>query len=189
MKAVSKTGLMLVVALASVCAVAASAQAVTTITPTGTAVSASAANPTFTYGGVAVTCGSGTLVGTTRSPAATDISLTVSFQGLCTVAVFLTATVSCANTITLQSSGVATSLFYTLDTGFTCTISVSGICNIDIEGLQFGSLATLNETATTLTTTMNFDATRTGSASCGPASGTISLSASYNVTPTALAIT
>jgi hypothetical protein len=188
MKAVSKTGLMLVVALASVCAIAASAQAVT-ITPAGTAVSASAANPTLTYAGVTFNCDSGTMVGTTRNPASSSISLTVSFQGNCRVGI-LGATVTCSGNLTLIANGLATSGTFNLDPGFTCTINESGVCNIDIEGPQItGNSGTLNEGATTLTATVTFNATRTGSASCGPASGAFSLSASYNMTPNTLTIT
>jgi hypothetical protein len=189
MKAVSKTGLLLAVALVSVCAMAASAQA-QTITPAGTAVSGTAANPTLNYGGVLSTCDSGTLVGTTRSPASNAISLTVSFQGTCRLASILVVVVTCSGNITLRASGAATSGTVFLDTGFTCTESISGICNIDIEGPQStGNTGTLNEAATTLTLTLTFNATRTGSSSCGPASGPASYSASYTVTPTTLTIT
>jgi hypothetical protein len=189
MKAVSKTGLLLAVTLVSVCAMGASAQALT-ITPTGTAVSGVAANPTLTYGGVSDVCDSSTMVGTTRNPASDAISLTVSFQGTCRRASILVVTVTCTGNITLRASGAATSLTYNLDTGFTCTINVSGICNIDIEGPQAtGNTVTLFEAATTLTATVTVNATRTGSSSCGAASGPGSWSMSYNVTPTTLAIT
>jgi hypothetical protein len=189
MKAVSKTGLLLAVALVSVCAMAASAQAVT-ITPTGTAVSGTAANPTLNYGGVPVVCDSGTAVGTTRSPASDAISLTVSFQGTCRVASILVAVVTCSGNLTLRATGTGTSGTVFLDTGFTCTVNVSGVCNIDVEGPQStGNTGTLNEAATTLTATVTVNATRTGSSSCGAASGPGSFSASYNVTPTTLTIT
>jgi hypothetical protein len=189
MKAVSKTGLLLAVALVSVCAMAASAQAVT-ITPVGTAVSGVAANPTFTYGGVPVTCDSGTAVGTTRNPASNAISLTLSFQGTCRVAMILVATVTCKGNVTLRATSTGTSGTFNLDTGFTCTIDVSGVCNIDVEGPQLtGNTGTLNEAATSLTATVTLSGTRTGSSSCGMASGPGVFNASYAVTPTSLTIT
>jgi hypothetical protein len=189
MTTVFKAGLLLTVVLASVCAIAASAQALT-ITPTGTAVSAVAANPSFTYGGLPVTCDAGTALGTTRSPASNSMSLTVSFQGTCTMGGIWNATVSCSGNVTLVVSGAATSGTFNLDTGFTCTITFTGICTLDIEGPQItGNNGTLNEAATTLTATVTLTATRTGTQACGPSTGQASFSASYTVTPTTLSIT
>jgi hypothetical protein len=186
--AASKTGLTLVVALASVCVIAASAQAVT-ITPAGTAVSGTATGPALTYGGTSITCNSSTAVGTTKSPASDAISLTLTFQGGCMIGI-LNATFSCPDSITLIASGAATSVTFNLDTGFTCTIFVIGVCNIDIEGPQnTGNTGTLNEATTVLTATVTVNATRTGAKVCGPASGVALFSASYNLTPTTLAIT
>jgi hypothetical protein len=190
MKAISKTSLLLAVALASVCVIAASAQAVTTITPAGTAVSGAASATSWTYGGTLLVCDTSTVTGTTRNPPTGNLSLTISFQGSCLLSAFLKATITCSGNITMIATGAATSVIFDLDTGFTCTASVSGVCNIDIEGPQFpGNFGTLNEAATTLTATVSFNATRTGSSSCGPASGPGSFTASYNVTPNTLTIT
>jgi hypothetical protein len=192
MKALSKGGLLLAVSLVASLAIAAGAQAQTTIEPAATAVSGTAANPTLTYGTATVKCNTGTASGTTKSPKATNIDLTVAFSGNCNIN-GLAATVTCSGTVNLVADEAkfgVTSGTINLNSGFTCTINVSGVCQVDVEGPQTtGSVGTLSEGATTLTATVAVSATRTGSSLCGPASGPGSFTASYNVTPANLTVT
>jgi hypothetical protein len=162
-----------------------------TITPPGTALSATAANPTFTYGSATNKCNTGTASGTTKSPAATHVDLTLAFFGNCNIS-GLAATINCSGTVRSSANAAlgATSGTFDLNSGFTCTVAIAGVCNVDVEGPQTtGSVGTLNEAATTVTKTVAVNATRTGSSLCGPASGPASFTASYNLTPSNITVT
>jgi hypothetical protein len=172
----------------------------TTILPAKTAVSGLAPDWTLTYGGSNFTCTKSTAIGTTANPASASLSLTFDFYGTCT-GFGNTYFVTCNGTTTFAANatgGGTGNGRLALDTGFTCSVTVkvfgSSVCSLTFTGPQ--TLAGNGTTFTAATTKLNLiaggiAATRDagGSALCGPASATASMTATYNFTPTTLTIT
>jgi hypothetical protein len=162
-----------------------------TITPSNTAVSMAGDGVTLTHAGTTTICDASAAAGKTKS-SSTNMDLSLSFFGNC-VLESLTATVSCAGTVNIDASGAMFTLFdLNFNSGFSCTIAVSGVCNITFPGPQTtGFVGALDEAATTLTfSPTTLTSTRTGSVVCGPTTSTTSfISTSFNVTPTTLTFT
>jgi hypothetical protein len=172
----------------------------TTILPAKTAVSGFASDWALTYGGSTIPCSKSTATGTTANPATAHLSLTMDFGGTCanfgnTYFVVCNGTVTFAANATGSGNGNGN---FALDTGFTCSITAkvfgSSICSLTFTGPQ--TLTGTGTTFTASTTRLNVVAGSIsvtkdpgGSALCGPASATSSMTATYNITPTNLTIT
>lgn len=137
MKAFSKFGLLLAVALVACAAVAASAQAVE-INPPGTAIHGVADDPTLNYGDQVVTCDTGTADGTTSDPASDTVFVDIDFQEPCNLQpVNLSATTTCddGEFTELQATDATLDLGQVneLHPGFECRVVVLGICTLTVD--------------------------------------------------------
>jgi hypothetical protein len=172
MKAVSRCGLPLVVALLATAALGASAQAVTW-TPDNTAVSGAASNPTLNYDGLNIICATGTLDGATGQDSDTIDDASVDFFGPCTMG-GASASVECgdgASTVDLVArtndppGGTGD---VALDPDFACVFTVPNVCSISLAGPQTASGGfTLDEAHRVLHFDALFAASRSGSSFCG----------------------
>jgi hypothetical protein len=136
MRAVSRCGRLLVIALLTSAAVAASAQAVV-INPPGTAFEGIAENPTLTYGEQVITCATGTVNGTTSDPASDFVDVDVAFGAPCSIQPLnLGATVTCnVGEFTrwraldpVNDTGEIDELL----PGFGCDVVVTGVCTLEV---------------------------------------------------------
>jgi hypothetical protein len=189
MKASSKLGLVVVVAVLATAAVATAAQAVT-INPDNTAVTGEADLPTLDYEGVPVICDTGTAAGTTGTDSDRITDLALEFFGNCGVAGVLAAEVACDGTVTLIAQDASTnSGTVHLNEGFICEVTTD-LCVITVAGPQTtqDNNVTLNETTDVLSARVDVAATNNGNEICGPPSGTGSFSADYETTPANLTI-
>jgi hypothetical protein len=194
MKAVSKLGLLVVVALLATAAIATSAQAALTINPGGTPVSGTASSPTLSYGVATIRCDTGTADGNTTDPASDTVpDLSLAFFGNCAVIGVAPANVACDGTVSLvaESNDSSTQNLGTvnLNDGFSCVVTTS-LCSVTVAGPQTtqSGNTNLDEDADQLSSDVDVQATRTGSSLCGPASGTANFTALYDVTPTDLTV-
>jgi hypothetical protein len=144
MKAFSKLGLLLAVALVACAAVAASAQAVS-ISPDNTAIEGVADDPTLNYGEQVVTCDTGTATGTTGTDSPT-VFVDIDFQEPCGLEPLgLAATATCADGefTELEATDGTANLgeAVELHSGFSCTVVVAGVCTltVDDQTLPFGA--------------------------------------------------
>jgi hypothetical protein len=135
MKAFSKVGLLVAVALLASAAIAASAQAVD-INPPDTEITGIADNPTLNYGSNVVTCDSGFATGTTPSSGAV-VNVDIDFDEPCSLQpVNLQATADCNDgalteltaTNATTNDGEVTELL----SGFQCRVVVAGICTLTV---------------------------------------------------------
>jgi hypothetical protein len=143
--------------------------------------------PTWIVGGIKWQCAQGDFTGIVATPSA--MSGKMSFTEPCSAGL-ITGSVTCKGTFTMTVADSAETLVdVELDAGSSCTVTVMALCTVTITGPQsFPGTGFFNETTTTLTHTFTFSYTRTGSSLCGPASGTGTFQASWNVTPSDLAI-
>jgi hypothetical protein len=196
MKGLVKFGPLLVVALLAIAAVGVSAQA-QTFEPDNTAVSGTANDPTLNYGDAVVTCDTGTVTGMTGTDSNLVDDALVNFQEPCNISGILDATVACEPgtddgtpvDLIAQDATNNTGTVELEDT-FNCTVSVAGLCNIEVQGpqtTQDNNLA-LDTTADTVTANVDVQATNDGSEACGPPSGTGGFDAVYATTPANLDI-
>jgi hypothetical protein len=189
MKVCPKAGLLAVVALLATTAVATSAQAVT-INPDNAAVSGVSSNMNFSYGVMFVSCDTATMDGTTGLDSDRISDLALTFTDNCSVAGVGPATVDCSGDVTLIAQSAATDTgTLELNDGFQCVFTMA-VCSVTVSGpqtTQNNNLA-LDAANDTLSANVGFQATRTGSAWCGPASGTATFAADYAMSPSTLAI-
>jgi hypothetical protein len=185
MNALSKATGGLIAAFIATASVAATAQA-QVFHPNNTAVSGlESSGATITYDGAAfLACGDSTLDGTTGVDSSTlDVSLT--FQNDCTALGGLPATVACTGTVRLTAlSSTTDSGSVSLNAGFSCAITVPNLCTVTISGPQAAGTFLLDEGADELA--FDWDGvtgTRTGSATCGTATGTASFPEVYDIAP------
>ena len=189
MKAVSKLGLLVAVALLAAAAVAASAQAVS-INPDNTAVSGVSDNSNLSYGVAFVTCDNATADGNTGLDSDSVPDLVLAFDTNCAVAGVGPADVACAGDVTLVAEDDTTdSGTVNLNDGFECTVTTA-VCSITVAGPQTtqSGNTTLDEANDILSADVDVAATRSGSVLCGPTSGTATFAADYTTTPTDLTI-
>jgi hypothetical protein len=166
-------------------------------TPAGKDVAGTAASSQLTYSaGVVITCGKTEIVGKTRNPVSTQLDVSPVVPGKDCAVGGITATATCVGTITLDATTASsTSGTATLDSNFNCTFVATvfgaNLCTITIGGTQAPTGGwVLNEGLDSLTVTLTtISAARGGSSLCGPAtSTTASITASFTVTPTDLAV-
>jgi hypothetical protein len=191
MKAFSKFGLLLAVALMACAALAVSAQA-QTINPDNTLITGTAADPTLNYEGTIVVCDTGTAIGTTGTDSAV-VDVEVQFFDNCNVN-GLGATVDCTeDEVTRLRALTADTNLGEVDellTGFSCVVTVPGVCTVTVGAQQLpisggqNSANLLNEGgATVIDADVDVNATRVGSSLCGPTNGVMALTADYDVDP------
>jgi hypothetical protein len=193
MNARSKCGLMLAVALLCSAAVATSAQAIS-ITPAGAVNGVAQTDPTLQYGGVQILCQNGTADGTATGDATIN-DLSVTFQTGCNIN-GQGASVVCSGTVTLTATvaGAGGSGQGTIDLNplFSCSVTVPLTCTVTVDGTnqptQPTNVNTFNASTDILEAEVTVFATRTGSATCGGASGNAVFTGDYLVTPDNLAI-
>jgi hypothetical protein len=186
MKAFSKLGLLVAVALVATAAAATSAQAVS-INPDGASVSAVSDNMSFTYGVAFYTCDTATMNGTINHAAwgsdrISDLALT--FRDNCNNAGVGPATVDCVGDVTLIADPAADDFgTVELNEGFQCDITTA-TCTLTVAGPQTTQPQNtfLDEANQVLSADVTFQATRTGSLLCGPDSAPASFTADYDVT-------
>jgi hypothetical protein len=191
MNALRKCGLLLAVALLACAGVATSAQAIS-ITPSGAVNGVANDNPTLSYGGVTIVCLDGTAAGTANGSASIS-TLSVTFQNGCNIN-SQPASVNCSGTVTLTATaatgGGSGNGTVDLNNGFSCIVTVPFTCTVNVVGPQDPTATTtFNASTNRLDANVTVSATRTGSATCGPASGDANFTATYDVTPTNLTIT
>jgi hypothetical protein len=185
MKAFPKVGLLALVALLAIAATATSAQAVT-INPDNEAVSGLSKNMNFSYGVWFVSCDTATMDGNTGLDTDRISDLVLTFTDNCAVAGVGSATVDCVGDVTLiaqadtPAGGTGT---LELNDGFQCDFTTA-LCTITVSGPQTtqNNNTALDEANQVLSANVHMQATRTGSAWCGPASGTATFAADYDVT-------
>jgi hypothetical protein len=165
MKAVFKRSLLLVASLAVTGVFAASAQA-------QSPVSLLAQDPLLGYEGAGVVCDTGTADGTVDSGGNFELELAFSdcdIDGLGAVDVI------CDGTLSWTPAGVDLWEVDDLNAGFICEIEVPGICTITIEQQDLpipgGDNDVLLVAEDTYDVTVDWVATRSGSALCGPSQG------------------
>ena len=201
MKVSFKLGLLAVVAVFAVAAMAGAAQA-QVIHPNNTAVSGVADFPTLDYEGVVVQCDEGTAAGTTGTDQS-FIDLGLTFSGNCNIN-GLDATVTCSTLTPSTGAGGARLIALNattnegtvdLNSGFFCDVVVAGVCTVSVDGPQnpadsVSSADLFGEGTGDPKIDANVDvaATRTGSSLCGPATGTGNFTGLYDVTPTNVSI-
>jgi len=212
MKALSKYGLLLATALVACTAFAVGAQAdheVAEINP-ATTITGTASNPTLDYEGTEIVCPEGTATGTTQlgtNPVdVVNVELAFGPPGECLIAGSLAASVTCS-TASGDNDEVGTARLHALsfdqgptnpeqgevdrlNTGFSCVVTVLGVCTVTV-GAQ--DLTTNNDAdlvgegtggdPTAINADVDVAATRTGSALCGPSSGTGGFTGSYVLDP------
>jgi hypothetical protein len=191
MKAFSKLGLLLAVALLATAAVATAAQA-ETISPNNAHVTGEADFPTLDYEGVPIICNTGTAEGDTGTNSDRIVNLALEFFGDCGVAGVLPATVDCSGTVTLiaqndtPAGGTGTA---DLNEDFLCEVTTD-LCVVTVAGPQSTQPdnLSLDETANQLSADVDVEASNNGNEICGPPTGTGNFTAVYDVLPTDLAI-
>ena len=190
MKAFPKVGLLAVVALLAIAAAATSAQAVS-INPAPAAVSGQSGNSSLSYGIASVACDNATANGNTTTTTPDRINnLALAFNTNCAVAGVGSATVNCSGTVTLIADPAADDTgTVNLNNGFQCVVTTA-VCTITVAGPQSTQPknTTLDEANDNLNADVDVQATRTGSALCGPTSGTATFAADYATTPPTLTI-
>jgi hypothetical protein len=160
-----------------------------TWTPAGTAVGGTAANPTLTYGAATLKCDTGTVSGATTNPASATLDVSMTLKGNCNIS-GLSATVTCTGPKSWKAIiRLAKKIVKVVWAVLTCVATIVGICEILFGTDNTADEGTLDQSGTTLTTTVTSTASRTGSSLCGPASGAAAFQASWNLTPSTLAIT
>jgi len=170
-------------------ALAASAQA-QVVNPPNTPVVGTATNPTLDYEGTIVRCNTGTASGTTGSNSPiVDVSLT--FSGNCNIA-GLGATVTCNGQARLRALNATTNAGEVdeLLTGFSCVVTVSGVCTVTVAAQQLPITGGINQAnllneggATAIDANVDVAASRTGSSLCGPATGVGGFTGVYDLNP------
>jgi hypothetical protein len=146
MKAASKLGLLLAVALVACTAMAVGAQAQVDIKPDNTDITGTATNPTLDYEGTTIQCNTGTAVGTTDLEASDIVNVELEFFGNCNVG-GLGATVTCSDasgaddeigTARLQATNATTNdgIVEQLNSGFSCDVVVAGICTVSVDAQE-----------------------------------------------------
>ena len=183
-KAVSKCGLVPVIALLAAAAMASSAQAVT-FNPDNAPVSGTTEFPTLSYEETEIVCDIGTLDGSTGLNSDTVPDVALGFFGNCSVAGILDATLGCqgdASLIARTNDPPGGTGDFNLNEGFACDISTD-ICVVTFAGPQQGSFV-LDEGNNELYVGAEFEATRDpeGSELCGPEEGRLIYSGVYDVT-------
>jgi hypothetical protein len=189
MRAFPKVGLLVLVALLAIAAAATSAQAIS-INPDNTAVSGVASNSNLTYGVAFVTCDNATADGTTGLDSDRITDLALAFDTNCAVAGVGPATVNCSGDVTLIAQSATTDTgTVNLNSGFQCVVTTA-VCSITVSGPQTtqNNNTALDEANDNLNANVGVQATRTGLAACGPASGTATFAADYATTPSDLTI-
>jgi hypothetical protein len=188
MKTFSKTGLLALAALAATAAMASSAHA-QSFSPDNTPISGVSSNMNLAYGASSFSCDSATFDATTGldSPVLNDVALGF---GDCSVAGGGTATMDCVGDLLVRAeSAVDDTATAEPNDGFQCDIATA-LCTVTIAGPQTsqpGNTA-LDEANDVLSAFWEFQASRTGSPLCGPASGTATWTADYDTLPTDFAI-
>ena len=187
MKAFSKMGLLVAMALLAIAAVASSAQAVS-FNPDNTPVSGVSSNFNLSHGGASLTCDNATWDGTTGLDSGSiDVALTFSD---CAIGGSSPASMDCAGDVTLNADedGDDTGDIELPD-GFECSITTA-LCTITLAGPQTSQPKSwfLDETNDIWSVAAEFAATRTGSVLCGPASGIATFQGDYDTTPSNLTI-
>jgi hypothetical protein len=195
MKVATKLGLMLSVALMAAAALAVSAQAQVDINPDNTNITGTANDPTLDYEGTEVVCDSGTAIGTTGNNS-DFVDVTLDFIEPCTVGGSLNATADCGTNrdtrlraLTADTNqGEADELL--ASQGFTCTVTVTGVCTITVGAQDLPITGGQNDAdlineggASAINATVDVNATRSGSALCGPASGVGGFAGVYDLNP------
>jgi hypothetical protein len=150
MKALSKSGLLLVTALMACAAFAVGAQAnhgAVDINPDNTEITGTASNPTLNYEGVIVRCNTGTAHGWTNNNS-DIVNVELTFSGNCNIA-GLSATVTCStasdpNPNDNEWGEIGTARLHALNptsntgevdklnTGFFCNVVVPGVCTVSV---------------------------------------------------------
>jgi hypothetical protein len=198
MKAFRRIGLLAVVAVLATAAMATSAPAVT-INPDNTAVSGLSTDSSLSYGVATIRCDTATADGTTGLDSDRITDLTLTFTDNCAVVGVAPAEVTCgtedvtliaqadtptggSGTVRLEGGSPESGPFQCVVTTTLCTVTVAGP-----QDTQNGN-TTLNESTDVLSANVNVQATRTGSALCGPTSGTANFTANYATTPSDLTI-
>jgi hypothetical protein len=189
MKAFRRVGLLAVVALLATAAVATSAQAVS-ISPDNTGIHGLATNSSLTYGPAFISCNTATADGNTTLDSDRISDLALTFTDNCAMAGVSPATVDCVGDVAFIAEDAVSDLgTVELNDGFRCDFTMAH-CTLTVAGPQTTQSANLvlDEANDVLSTSVDFQATRTGSAMCGPPSGTASFSADYSMLPTDLTI-
>jgi hypothetical protein len=202
MKAFSKLGLLVAVALLAAAAVATSAQGQTAlINPENTPVSGVADFPTLDYEGTTIVCDTGTADSATGASVDRITDLSLEFFGNCSVAGILQAVVDCEGFATIiAEQNVAPGGTGTVrlngadepnvgDPAFHCEVTTD-LCVVTVDGPQdtdSGNLE-LDESTDILSANVNVEAANNGSELCGPPTGTGNFSGDYLTTPSNLTI-
>lgn len=185
MRAFPKVGLLVLVALLAIAAAATSAQAIS-INPDNTAVHGQSSNSNLTYGVAFVSCDNATADGNTGTDSPSIPDLALAFDTNCAVAGVGPATVNCSGTATLLAQADTTAGgtgTVNLNPGFQCVVTTA-LCSITVSGPQTtqDNNTALDEASQVLSANVGVQASRTGSIACGPASGTATFAADYDVT-------
>jgi hypothetical protein len=135
-----------------------------------------------------IVCESGEGSGTTGTDSSI-LDLQISFEN-CSMNEVLAVEAECQGSVRLiaQNASTDTATIQLLD-DFSCVFTTD-ICAITLAGPQTSqdNNVELDETDDRLVVDADFNATRTGSALCGPASGTMTISGQFSVSPSNLAI-
>jgi hypothetical protein len=188
MKTSSKVGRLAVVALLATAAVATSAQAAT-FNPDNTAVSGTSSNFTLTYGGATIECPSVSFAGNTGLDSDRITDIPFQFEAPCSFG-GLEATTDCSGTVTLVADPDADDTgAFELDEGFHCDFSTA-ICTVTVAAPQTTPPKNtfLDEANDVLSVDWELQAARAGSVVCGPASGTMRITADFAMAPANLTI-
>jgi hypothetical protein len=188
MKAFSKVGLVAAVALLATAAAATSAQAAT-FNPDNTAVAGTSSNLTLTYGGATIECPAVSFEGCTGLDSDRITDIPFQFEAPCSFG-GLEATTDCSDTVTLIADPDADDTgAFELDEGFHCDFSTA-ICVITVAAPQTTQPKStfLDEANDVLSVDRELQAARVGSVACGPASGTMRITADFAMTPANLTI-
>jgi hypothetical protein len=147
MKAASRFGLLLAVALVACTAMAVGAHAQQVdIKPDNTDITATATNPTFDYEGTTTVCNTSTAIGTTDLESTDIVNVELEFFGNCNVGGF-GATVTCSDasgpvdeigTARLQATNATTNdgIVEQLNPGFSCDFAYGGLCTVSIDAQE-----------------------------------------------------
>ena len=189
MRAFSKVCLLATMALVASAAVATSSQAVS-FNPDTTAVSGVSSNMNLSYGVAFYTCDNATMNGNTSLDSDRIPDIALAFDTNCSVAGVGSLDVSCVGDVTLLAEDAVNDTgTLELNDGFECSFNTA-LCSITVAGPQTTQSENLSfdETNDVLSANVDFQATRAGSAWCGPSSGTATFAADYATSPENLTI-
>jgi hypothetical protein len=154
------------------------------VNPDNTVITGTADFPTLGYEAVIIQCDTGALTGTTGSGQSDIVDFEPGFAD-CNVN-GLDATVSCAGTARWHALSPTEGEIDRLNQGFLCTITVSGVCAISVGAQELpipGGLNRADPIDGAIEIEVDMEASRSGSSLCGPTSGVMRWTGTYELDP------